>query len=134
MDAARRQRLALFSILLIVGVGIGASIVAIGAEKAVLGTRNEYVSVVKASPPGLTSEQQSELQARYEARLNTVVAIANKDERVHQLLAAPQSKVVGLALPSSPGADDEPSILLLKVDHTFYRITIDTALERVISV
>ena len=106
MEAARRQQVALFIFLLILGVGVAGSIVAIGANKAIPGTSNDYVSVVKAPPPpaGLTPEQQSELQAQYEARLNSFVAIASKDERVQQLLAEPQSQIVGLALPDRPGA------------------------------
>ncbi len=135
MEGALRQRLALFSILLIVGVVAGASIVALGAEKAIPGTSNEYVSVVKASPPphGLTPEQQYERQPHYESRLNSLVVIANKDERAQQLLAEPQAEIIGIALPRSPGAEDT-SALLLKVDSTFYKITIDTARETVTSV
>ncbi|MGZ4847434.1 MAG: hypothetical protein ACXVI0_10050 [Halobacteriota archaeon] len=134
MEGALRQRLALFSILLIVGVVAGASIVALGAEKAIPGTSNDYVSVVKAPPPppGLTPEQQSELQARYEARLNSLVAIANKDKRAQQLLAEPQAEIIGIALPRGPGAEDTGA-LLLKVDSTFYKITIDMTRETVIS-
>ncbi len=135
MERALRQRLALFSILLIVGVVTGASIVALGAEKAIPGTSNEYVSVVKASPPphGSTPEQQYGRQAHYESRLNSLVVIANKDERVQQLLAEPQAEIVGIASPRGPGAQDN-SALLLKVDGTFYTVTIDTARETVISV
>ncbi len=132
MKAARRQRVALFSILLIVGVGIGASIVALGAEKAIPGTRNEYVSVVKAppAPVGQFSEQQSELQTHYAIRLTSLMAIANNDDRGQQLLADPRSHVVGIALPSNPGAG-ETDALLLRIDNTFYKITIDKAHEKV---
>lgn len=135
MEAALRQRLALFSILLILGVVAGASIVALGAEKVIPGTSNEYVSVVQSPPPpaGLSPKQQSERQAQYEVRLKSFVAIANKDERVQQLLAEPQSEVVGVALPRSPGAD-ETGALLLRVDSSFYKITIDMEREKVISV
>jgi hypothetical protein len=135
MEAARRQQVALFIFLLILGVGVAGGIVALGANKAIPGTSSDYVSVVKAPspPPGLTPEQQSELQTQYKTRLNAFVAVANKDERVKQLLAEPQAKVVGLALPNSSGAN-ETGALLLRVDSTFYRITIDIAHERVISI
>ncbi len=137
MDGALRQRLALFCILLVVGVVAGASIVAFGAEKVLPGTSgdSEYVSVVTASPPlpAQSPGQHSERQVRYEARLDSLVTIAQKDERVRQLLAEPRSEIVGVAVPRGPGAD-EPGVLLLKIDGTFYKIVIDTARDNVISV
>lgn len=135
MEAARKQRVALFILLLILGVGLGGAIVKLGADKTIPGTSNDYVSVVKAPPPppGLTPEQQSQLKVQYEVRLNSFVAIANKDDRVQQLLAQPRSEIVGLALPSSPGAD-ETGVLLLRANSTFYKITIDITHEKVISV
>jgi hypothetical protein len=139
MEAAQKQQVELFIFLLILGVVVAGGIVALGANKAIPGTSNDYVSVVRAPPPpaGLTSEQQSELQKLYEARLNSFVAIAKKDERVQQLLAGPRSEIVGLALPSSPGASpgaEETGALLLRADSTFYKITIDITHEKVISV
>jgi len=133
MDAAQRQRLALLSILLVVGTVVGASIVALGAQKTIPGTSNHYVSIVKAGPPDLTPEHQSELRAKYEARVNSSVVIANKDGRVQQLLAEPHAEIVGIALPRGPSADDDINILL-KVDSTFYKITIERSQESVTSV
>ncbi len=136
MEGVLRRRLPLLCVLLVVGVVAGASFVALGAEQAIPGTRNEYVSVVKApSPPdGLLSEQQYERHAQYQARLDSFSAVANTDERVQRLLAAPQTEIVGIAVPHGPGADGDTGALLLKVDNTFYKIVIDRAHEKVVSV
>ncbi|MGZ4902717.1 MAG: hypothetical protein ACXVI5_06315 [Halobacteriota archaeon] len=133
MDAALRQRLALFCILLIVGITIGAIIVALGTQKTIPGTSKNYVSVVKARSSELNPEQQSELRAKYEARLNSSVVIANKDDRVQQLLAEPHAQIVGIALPRGLSADDDINILV-KVDSTFYKITMERTPESVTSV
>ncbi len=137
MDGALRKRLALFCILLVVGVVAGASIVALGAEKAIPGTSSdsEYVSVVTVSPPlpGQPSGQQSERHVRYEARLESFVTIAKNDERVQQLLAEPRSEIVGVAVPRGP-TSDESGVMLVKIDTTFYKIGIDTVQRKVVSV
>jgi len=133
MDAALRQRLALFIVLLIVGTAVGASIVVLGAQNTIPGSSNHYVSVVKARPPELTPEQQSQLRAKYEARLNSSIVIANKDGRVQQLLADPHSAIVGIALPRGSSADDDINILV-KVNSTFYKIAIERTPESVTSV
>ncbi len=133
MDAALRQKLALFTVLLIVGTTVGVSIVVLGAQKTIPGSSSHYVSVVKARPPELPPEQQSELRAKYEARLNSSIVIANKDGRVQQLLAEPHSTIVGIALPRDPTADDDINILV-KVNSTFYTITIERTPETVTAV
>jgi len=55
MDAKLRRRLALLSILLIVGVIAGAAIIVLGADKAMPGSSNAYFSVVKPSQTGKSS-------------------------------------------------------------------------------
>lgn len=139
MEAALRRRLALLSILLIVGVIAGAALIVLGAEKAVPGTSSDYISVAKALHAGQPPEQRAAQQAQYQARLKTFVAIANKDERVQKLVTEKQSAVVGIALikgaslPQGASAD-ENGVLVLRVEGKFYKITIDIADEKVISV
>lgn len=135
MEAALRRRLALLSILLIVGVIAGAAIIVLGAEKAIPGTSSDYISVVKAPQAGQPPEQRAAQQAQYQARLKSFVAIANKDERVQKLVAEKQSAVVGIAvirgasLPQGASAD-ENGVLVLRVEGRFYKITIDIADEK----
>ncbi|MGZ4921940.1 MAG: hypothetical protein ACXV3U_07095 [Halobacteriota archaeon] len=133
MKVALRRGLVLLSVLLVSGIIAGTGIIALGAQKAIPGTSNHYVSVVKAPQAGQPLEQQSERHALYEARVKSLAAIANRDERVQTLVAEKQSTVIGVKLSQGPSAD-ENDILLLKVNGTFYRIAIDTVHEKVISV
>jgi len=79
MDAKLRRRLALLSILLIVGVIAGAAIIVLGADKAMPGSSNAYFSVVKPSQTGKSSDQITLQQAQFDQRANNLTTIAIKD-------------------------------------------------------
>ena len=123
----------LLSVLIVSGIIAATGIIALGAQNAIPGTNNHYVSVIKAPQAGQPLEQQSERHAHYEARVKNLSAIANRDERVQALVAGKQSEVVGVKLSGGSSADEKDT-LLLKVNGTFYKINIDPAHEKVISV
>jgi hypothetical protein len=138
MEAVLRRRLALLCILLVVGVVTGAAIIVLGAEKAIPGSSNDYISVVKPQT-GQSLDQRTRLQAQYEERVKNLTAIANKDGRVRALLAGKNYTVVGIAIlrapPAPPGERPiDIAALVLKVDGKFYKIDIDIPHEKVISV
>jgi multidrug efflux pump subunit AcrB len=139
MEAALKRRLALLSILLVVGVVTGAAIIVLGAEKAIPGTSNNYISVVKSSPTGQSSDQITRQQSQFDERVKNLTVITNKDERVNALLAGKNYTVVAIAvLRASPAPPAERFIdteaLFLKVSDKFYKIDIDIPHEKVISV
>jgi hypothetical protein len=132
MDAALRGRLSLLSILLVVGVVAGAAIIVLGAQKAIPGTSSDYISVVKPPQTSQTPDQRAQQQAQYEARVKSLLAIANKDERVQALVAGKNYTVVGIAVLRSPPIDN--ASLVLRLEGKFYKINIDIPNEKVISV
>jgi glutathione S-transferase len=134
MEAALKRRLELLITLLVVGVVAGAAIVALGAEKAIPGASNEYISVVKP-PQTSQSPEQAQQQAQYEARVKSLLSIAMNDDHVHAYVAGKNYTVVGIlsAPPASPGAPPIDS-LVLRVEGKFYKINIDILHEKVISV
>ena len=139
MDAALRGRLSLLSILLVVGVVAGAAIIVLGAQKAIPGTSNDYISVVKPPQTSQSPDQRAQQQAQYEARVKSLLAIANKDERVQALVAGKNYTVVGIAAlrspllpPGAPPIDN--ASLVLRLEGKFYKINIDIPNEKVISV
>ncbi|MGA7075392.1 MAG: hypothetical protein WBZ42_02425 [Halobacteriota archaeon] len=139
MKAALRRRLALLSILLILGVVAGAAIIALGAEKAITGTSSDYISVVKPPQASQLPNQRATQLAQHEARLKSFVAIANKDERVQRLVAGKNYAVVGIGLIRGPTVPpginpNNDGALVLRVEGKFYKITIDITHEQVISI
>jgi hypothetical protein len=72
-------------------------------------------------------------------RVKSLLAIANKDERVHALIDGNNYNVVGIAIlrspPLSPGAPPvDNASLVLRVEGNFYKINIDIPHEKVVSV
>lgn len=139
MEAALRRRLALLSILLILGVIAGAAIIALGAEKAITGTSSDYISVVKPPQTAQSPDQRATQQAQYEARLQIFLAIANKDESVQRLIVGKNYTMLAIALIRGPTVPPGTSpsnygALVLRVEGKFYKITIDITHEQVISI
>jgi len=136
MDARLRRRLALLSILLIVGAVAGAAIIVLGADKVMLGSNNGYISVVKPSQTGKSSEQITLQQSQFDQRANNLTAIAKKDERVSSILAGKNYTVLAIAVlaPSPAPADgkNDTTGLFVKVEGQFYLINVDVANEKVI--
>lgn len=135
MEAVLKRRLELLITLLVVGVVAGAALVVLGAENAIPGTSNGYISVVKPPQTSQSADQQAQQQAQYEARVKSLLAIAVKDVRVNASVAGKNYTVVGI-LSSPPSSSGAPSIysLVLRVGGKFYKINIDIAHENVISV
>lgn len=138
MRTALKRRLALLSILLVVGVVTGAIIIVIGAEKAIPGSSDNYISVIKPSPTRQSSDQITQ-QSQFDVRAKNLTEIANKDERVRALLAGKNYTVVAIAIsrvPPSQSAEQpiDTASLFLKVSDKFYKIDIDIAHEKIISV
>src|SRR5665647_1393735 len=106
MDAKLRRRLALVSILLIVGVIAGAAIIVLGADRAVPGSNNAYFSVVKPSQTGRSSDQITLQQAQFDERANNLTTIAIKDNRVSSILAGKNYTVLACLLYTSPSPRD----------------------------
>ena len=123
----------MLSVLIVSGIMVVTGIFAFGAQNAIPGTNNQYVSVVKAPTAGQSPEQRSERHGHYEARVKNLSDIANHDERVQALVAGKQVKVVGVRVPRGSSADERDT-LLLKVNGTFYRITINPADQKVVSI
>jgi|APFre7841882630_1041343.scaffolds.fasta_scaffold00254_9 hypothetical protein len=138
MDARLRRRLALLSILLIVGVIAGAAIIVLGADKVMPGSNNGYISVVKPSQTGESSDQITLQQAQFDQRANNLTAIANKDQRVSSILVGKNYTVLAIAVLAASPAPAEGSNnttgLFVKAEGQFYLINIDIANEKVISV
>ena len=139
MEAALKRRLELLITLLVVGIVAGAALIVVGAENAIPGTSNGYISVVKSPQTSQSPDQQVQQQAQYEARVKSFLAIANKDAYVHVLITGKNYTVVGIAIlrspPPSPGAPPiDNAALVLRVEGNFYKINIDIPHEKVISV
>lgn len=134
MDTKLRQRLALLSILLIIGVVAGAAIIVIGANKAMPGSSNAYFSVVKPSQTGKSSLQQ----AQFDQRANNLTTIAIKDNRVSSILTGKNYTVLAIAVltpsPAPANGFNDTTGLVVKVEGQFYMINIDEVNEKVISV
>jgi len=139
MEAALKRRLELLITLLVVGIVAGAALIVVGAENAIPGTSNGYISVVKSPQTSQSPDQQVQQQAQYEARVKSFLAIANKDAYVHALIVGKNYTVVGIAIlrspPPSPGAPPiDNASLVLRVEGNFYKINIDIPHEKVLSV
>ena len=139
MEAALKRRLELLITLLVVGIVAGAALIVVGAENAIPGTSNGYISVVKSPQTSQSPDQQVQQQAQYEARVKSFLAIANKDGYVHALIVGKNYTVVGIAIlrspPPSPGAPPiDNAALVLRVEGNFYKINIDIPHEKVLSV
>jgi hypothetical protein len=138
MDARLRRRLALLSILLIVGVIAGAGIIVLGAYKVMPGSNTNYFSVVKPSQTGKSSNETSLQQAQFDQRANNLTEIAKKDERVSSLLTGKNYTVMAIAVltasPTPSAGTNETTGLFVKTEGKFYMINIDEANEKVISV
>jgi len=139
MEAVLKRRLELLITLIVVGVVAAAAIVAVGAENAIPGASNEYISVVKPPQTSQSPDQTAQQQAQYEARVKELLAIANKDQAVNALVAGKNYTVVGIAIlrspPPSPGATPiDNASLVLRVGGKFYKISIDIPHEKVISI
>lgn len=136
MDARLRRRLALLSILLIVGVIAGAGIIVLGAYKVMPGSNSNYFSVVK--PSQKLSNETSLQQAQFDQRANNLTEIAKKDERVSSLLTGKNYTVMAIAVltasPTPSAGTKETTGLFVKTEGKFYMINIDEANEKVISV
>lgn len=136
MDARLRRRLALLSILLIVGVIAGAGIIVLGAYKVMPGSNSNYFSVVK--PSQKLSNETSLQQAQFDQRANNLTEIAKKDERVSSLLTGKNYTVMAIAVltasPTPSAGTNETTGLFVKTEGKFYMINIDEANEKVISV
>jgi hypothetical protein len=129
-----KRRVALLSILVVVGLVAAAAIIALGAEKAIQGTSKHYVVVRRPTPP-LNQSQQSQ----FDNLSKNLTAIAMRDERVSALLAGKNYSVVGIVVPRVPSVTPgdhppESAALFLKVDSKFYKIDIDIAHGKVTSV
>jgi hypothetical protein len=138
MDAKLRRRLALLSILLIVGVIAGAAIIVLGADRAMPGSNNAYFSVVKPSQTGKSSAQITLQQAQFDQRANNLTTIAIKDNRVSTILAGKNYTVLAIAVltpsPAPANSSNDTTGLVVKVEGLFYMINIDAPNEKVISV
>ena len=157
MKAIETRRLKLFSIILIVGTLVAGSIVVLGAEKLIPGATKEYIGIVKPPTTAQTPEQVSERHARFEAHLKDILGIAQKDERVQELITGKNYTVVGIAVekialpvgqsytgPALPDIRNAPpaprhgdighALLVIKAEGKFYKIVMDVPHQQVISV
>ena len=138
MDARLQRRLALLSMLLIVGVIAGAAMIDLGANKVMPGSNINYFSVVKPSQTEKPSNETTLQQAQFDQRANNLTVIAKKDERVSTLLTGKNYAVLAIAvLAASPAPADgtnDTTGLFVKVEGQYYMINIDVANETVISV
>ena len=138
MDARLQRRLALLSMLLIVGFIAGAAMIGLGADKVMPGSNINYFSVVKPSQTGKSSNETTLQQAQFDQHANNLTVIAKKDERVSSLLTGKNYTVLAIAvLAASPAPADgtnDTTGLFVKVEGQYYMINIDEANEKVISV
>jgi hypothetical protein len=98
MDGKIYKRMALLSILVLVGLLMETIITVPGQEKTGLLTRGEHIAVVKTTLRGLTPEEQINRQMAYQARTNKLLGIAKKDARVKKAIEGREYTVVGVAL------------------------------------
>jgi len=136
MRTVLKRRLELLIALLVVGVVAGAAIVVLGAENTIPGASNSYISVVKPQT-SQSPDQLAQQHSQYEARVQQLLAIANKDQQVHALVAGRNYTIVGIlkSPPPPPGSSSiDSASLVLRVGGKFYKIDIDIAHNKVMSV
>ena len=137
MDGKIYKRVALLSILILVGLLMETIITASGPEKTGLVTRGEHIAVVKTTLRGLTPEEQMNRQMAYQARTNKLLGIAKKDERVQKTIAGKEYTVVGVALKNperNATGNADTAILALRVGGDYYKVAIDMRSEVVTSI
>ncbi len=138
MRGTLRRRLMLLGVLLIVGTLAGGTIAVLNMQKAIQGSNEESISVVKAPDPSLPATQRAELQAKHDALVLTLLNIAGKDATVQNITAGKNYTVVGIGVDRS-GSSQEPddvetALLVIKVDRTFYAIVEDVPHKQVTAV
>lgn len=126
-----KKRVALISIMLLVGVLAGVLVIASGPEKGVPRTGKECITVVKTQPKHLTPQEREHRRAQYEARLSQLLGIAMKDDRVQKTINGKEYSVVSIALKKhdhareSPESATDTAFLILRVGSDYFKITID---------
>jgi len=129
MNSKLNKRVALLSIMLLAGVLAGAIVTASWPHEAAPGTRKECIAIVKTHPKHLTPEEREHRHAHYEARLNQLLGIAMKDDRVQKMIEGKNYSVVGVGLKKHPRNASEnttdTAFLLLRVERNYYKVTID---------
>jgi hypothetical protein len=138
MRDALRRRLILLSVLLIVGALAGGAIVVLDAQKVIQGSNEEVISVVKLPQTAHPATQRAGLQAKHDALVTTLINIASNNSTVDNLITGKNYTVVGTGIDkggSSQGPNDVgTSLLVIKVDDTFYAIVVDVPLKQVTAV
>ncbi len=138
MRGTLRRRLTLLGVLLIIGALAGGAIAMLNVQKAIQGSNDESISVIKPPEPALPATQRAELQAKHDALVMTLINIANNDSTVRSITADKNYTVVGIAVDkdgASQGPDDVGSALLvIKVDGAFYAIVEDVPNKQVTAV
>ncbi len=132
------KRVALLSLMLLIGILIGAIISASWMGKLTPETRNTHIAIIKTHPNHLTPEEREHRHAHYEARRNQLLGIAMKDDRVQKMVEGKNYSVVGVALKNHaknmPENTTETAFLVLRVEKNYYNITIDLRGGKVTSV
>ncbi len=138
MQGTLRRRLTLLGVLRIVGALAGGAVAVLNAQKAIQGSNEESITVIKPPEPALPATQRAELQAKHDALVMTLINIANNDSTVRSITEGKNYTVVGIAVDkeeASQGPDDVGNALLvIKVDGAFYAIVEDVPHKQVTAV
>ena len=138
MRSKVNKRVARLSIMLLVGVLVGAIVSASWMEKLTPETRNERIAIIKTHSNHLTPEEREHRHAQYEARRNQLLGVAMKDDRVQKMVEGKNYSVVGVALKkhakNMPENTTDTAFLVLRVEKNYYNITIDLRGGKVTSI
>ncbi len=159
-----RQRLMVLGVLLIVAALAGGTIAVLQMQKAIQGSNEASISVIKLPNAAESATQRAELQAKHNDLLMTLISIASNNSTVQAVTAGKNVTVVGTGVdkgglsqePSDVGASllvvkalgtgvdkgglsQEPSdvgiaLLVIKADSKFFAITEDVPHKQVTAV
>jgi len=138
MRTILKRRLALLSVLLIVGVLAAAAITMLDVGKTTQGTNKGPIDIINSPQTAQTSTQQATLQAEHAALVKNLLNITLKDGRVQGLIAGKNYTVVGTAVqenrPDQSMSHVRTALLVLKVDNKFYAVVMDVPHQSVTAV
>jgi hypothetical protein len=138
MRSARRRRLALVGVLLIVGALACGAVAALDVQKVFQGSNEGLISLVKLPQTAAPTTQRAEQQANYDALEKTLIDIASNNSTVQNITTGKNYTVVGIRVdkggPSQESYDVETAQLAIKVDGTFHVIVEDVQQKQVTAV
>ncbi len=162
MQSTLRRRLILLGVLLVVGALAGGAIAVLNTQKAIQGSNEGSISVIKLPDSTQPNTQQAELQAKHSELLMTLISIASNNSTVQALTTGKNATVVGVGVAENgQGSNDVgtallavkalgtdvnksgllqdsndvgTALLVIKVENTFYAITEDVPHKQVTAV